>query len=89
MRAVGIEPTFNGLRIRCLASRPGTHKNIIRLFGFQFATRTRNEKAVGNLGIEPSEPAMGRSIYSRAQLHTGLISRLNSHGGQSAALHIN
>jgi hypothetical protein len=27
VRAVGIEPTSNGLKIRCLASRPGAHWN--------------------------------------------------------------
>lgn len=69
VHAVGIEPTSNGLRIRCLTSQPGMHTNIIRLFNCQWEAWESNPAS--------STERLG---YNQARLHSGIASRSQSTG---------
>jgi hypothetical protein len=88
VRAVGIEPTSNGLRIRCLSSRPDAHGALFetRARSFLIDVTIRFSKtttsvdvvaAVGRPGIEPGQ-LEERLIYSQARVHSGITTRIES-----------
>jgi len=77
VRAVGIEPTSSGLRIRCLSSRPDALL-ITSIFNFQ---RRRDPSMPPQSWVaRESNPASfeKRLIYSQARVHSGIATHIAS-----------